>query len=1207
VAKKGTLVVRFIGDTKEFDQANKKMGTGLSKTGKAIDSSLTKPLGEAGTASAQLGKDFAASGKKIDSALSGTKSKIDSSLVQPLKKTETAVKGLGGNMSTEMGKFDSAVGGSRQSLQQFQRDLDEIKKTKIAPEIDESEVDSGLSSLSGKLKGGLAGLGAAAGVALVGGIMSGMDAEASGDRLAASLGLSPKKSKQAGAIAGRLYAGAYGESLQEVNDAVGAVISSLPGMRNASNKAVESATAKALDFAAVFDVDVARAAQVAGQAVRTGLAKDATNAFDLLVSSAQRVPAAVREDLIDAADEYGPFFRTIGLTGQETFSMLVKGAQKGMYGIDKTGDAIKEFTILATDGSDATQSAFEALGMNADRTSNLIAGGGEMARIAFNEIIDGLLKIKNPAEQSQAALKLFGTPLEDLNVSEVPKFLKGLDATANSLGKVDGASARMGKTLADNAQTNLTSFTRQLKTGFVNVIGGTVIPKLKEFSAWLSQHVGPAISDMVESFKKNWPEIKATVVPVLNDIGGAIKDFVTLARKVWDKWGDDITRVAKVTFQGMADTIRGPLKVVRGIIQTITALIEGDWSEVWNGIKQILSGVWDTFKSIIVTRLKVLKEIISSEWDAVKDIFKRAWDKIKELVGDALNAIKNHYTNAFETWKRLFSGVWEKIKGIVTGAAGGIKDFLVRMFTETIPGVFTRAWNGIKGIFKSAWSTINKFVREGIAEVVDKFLDFVGWMLDAADKAFGWIPGVGEKLHNASEDFKRFKEDVNQQIRGIDSTREIRLETIAGKKFQALIDSGAGHPAWTGNRATGGAIEGGKRGRDSVPIMAMPGEHVWTASEVRNVGGHGKMKQLRSMANQGALQPMAKGGPVERQKGVYPELHGEQAMVSKFAKAKKSINKFMSQVVMFIDASQLFPAGQIGAALKWAKSQVGKPYSWGGVGPGGYDCSGFMSAITNVLRGKPPHSRVGSTADFPWAGFVQGADPRGFTIGSTPSYPGSSLGHMAGTLGGVNVESSGGVGVRVGKGARGFNDSGFTEVYHLAGIKGGMRLRGGDTGALAKGEKYIIRHEAGGLFNVNANNPISSAFGLGQLIEANRVKYARQLGFNAGMERGDTGTTNRDHQIAMMRAYIRDRYGSLSNAVSYHKRHGVYDNGGILPPGITIAHNNTGRNERVVRPGKSRLVAVPTTINIGDYQFKEEIRILIREEVADEFAYQAGM
>jgi hypothetical protein len=115
------------------------------------------------------------------------------------------------------------------------------------------------------------------------------------------------------------------------------------------------------------------------------------------------------------------------------------------------------------------------------------------------------------------------------------------------------------------------------------------------------------------------------------------------------------------------------------------------------------------------------------------------------------------------------------------------------------------------------------------------------------------------------------------------------------------------------------------------------------------------------------------------------------------------------------------------AGLDWARTQVGKPYVWGGVGPGGYDCSGFMSAIVNVMRGRNPHSRVGATSNFPWGGFAPGLGP-GLNIGAFKGNPG----HMAGTIGGTNVESSGSVGVRVGGGARGAGDRMFTTRAHLA-------------------------------------------------------------------------------------------------------------------------------------------------------------------------------
>lgn len=129
--------------------------------------------------------------------------------------------------------------------------------------------------------------------------------------------------------------------------------------------------------------------------------------------------------------------------------------------------------------------------------------------------------------------------------------------------------------------------------------------------------------------------------------------------------------------------------------------------------------------------------------------------------------------------------------------------------------------------------------------------------------------------------------------------------------------------------------------------------------------------------------------------------------------------------------------GRLGAALAFAKAQAGKPYVWGGVGPRGYDCSGFMSAIHNVIAGKRPYSRrytthgfVGNSAN----GFRRNM-PSPFTIGNTHA----SVGHMAGTLLKTNVESRGSSGVVVGPRARGTTNALFSSRWGL--VTGGAGKR----------------------------------------------------------------------------------------------------------------------------------------------------------------------
>jgi hypothetical protein len=332
----------------------------------------------------------------------------------------------------------------------------------------------------------------AIGAAVGASIVSAVNQEVETDRVSAALGASPREAARLGALAGDLYSQNFGDSVGGVATAIESVRSSFRSL--GTGKDLETVTAQALTFADVFQIDLPRAVSVAQTVVRAGLAKDATGALDLLTAAAQRVPAALRENILDAADEYGQFFRTVGFGGEATFTALAENARAGEFGIDKAGDAIKEFTILSTDMSTSSVAAYDALGLSASEMANAILAGGPSARDATQKIVGGLLDIKDPATQASTAIALFGTPLEDLGVKNIPRFLKSLQAGREGLGDFSGAIDRAGATAYDNAASNLESFKRQVTQTFVNEIGGKALPALTDLSSYMSTNFGPALT-----------------------------------------------------------------------------------------------------------------------------------------------------------------------------------------------------------------------------------------------------------------------------------------------------------------------------------------------------------------------------------------------------------------------------------------------------------------------------------------------------------------------------------------------------------------------------------------------------------------------------------------------------------------------------------------------------------------------------------------
>jgi septal ring factor EnvC (AmiA/AmiB activator) len=98
---------------------------------------------------------------------------------------------------------------------------------------------------------------------------------------------------------------------------------------------------------------------------------------------------------------------------------------------------------------------------------------------------------------------------------------------------------------------------------------------------------------------------------------------------------------------------------------------------------------------------------------------------------------------------------------------------------------------------------------------------------------------------------------------------------------------------------------------------------------------------------------------------------------------------------------------------------------------------------------------------------------------------------------------------------------------------GGGRPAGGsgsrcDLSGTSAAEYWIILHESGG--DPTANNPTSTAFGLGQLLLGNRILYLGE----------EYATTDCGRQLWAFRAYVRDRYGTAGRAKAFWQANGWY-------------------------------------------------------------------
>ena len=486
------------------------------------------------------------------------------------------------------------------------------------------------------------------------------------------------------------------------------------------------------------------------------------------------------------------------------------------------------------------------------------------------------------------------------------------------------------------------------------------------------------------------------LVPVIQTVVGWLTTFTEAVTDAV-KWIVD-------KFTWLYDVLVG-----HSIIPDLVKAIIGWFTQLWTKTKEIFTGL----KNWVVDTWKNLWASVRARWDSfwsgLKSAMSGAWRNVK----DSVSGLKSSITNI---WNGLWNGARDKISSIFTTIRGKISDFrsAMKLAFSTLRDSLGTIWNGVK----SKIAAPIKFV-------------------------------VGTVYNNG--------------IRRM-------WNSIAGK-----ISSKITLPAISLGFNKGGVVPGSGNS-DTVPAMLTPGERILSNQQVASLGGH---RGIDAMLGQD--RPTKTGGNPTRQQErkrhqpaqgfadggiigtVTDAIGGAVGSAASWVKdvvvgglkaaAQKALSALVRPLINQIPSSGIGNLmrglsnkavdGMLGwftnedkkavggpavqRALSWVKTQNGLPYQWAGNGNPSWDCSGLMSAIESVIRGEKPHRRW-ATGSFSGSsgpsGWVRNLNSP-FMIGITNA----GVGHTAGTLGGVNVESRGGDGVIVGSRARSYKDSLFTSRW----------------------------------------------------------------------------------------------------------------------------------------------------------------------------------
>lgn len=499
-----------------------------------------------------------------------------------------------------------------------------------------------------------------------------------------------------------INAAGVSRDLARISEAVAGVRSTLGALGAVGDEELTRISRKALDLQAALGGDMTEHIQMAAIMMKNGLARSSDEAFDLITSGMQRVSTQMRGEMPEILHEYSTHFRNMGFTGAETMSLLVSMAQQGKFALDKTGDAIKEFSIRGSDMSKNSVSAYKTIGLDAAAMSSAIATGGDSARRAMEKTARGLLSIQDPATRANAAISLFGTPIEDLSIDQIPAFLSALANVSNRLGDTRGSADRLGDTLRDNLPGDISKL-----GGAFDGLRTEVLTGMDTSLRTITQTLTAFVNNLRSWVSEN-PELTQTLV------------LVTAALVA-------LTGAVGVASLAVSFYV-GPFAKLRLAIQNIGLSSITATSSIAR-LNLVLSGL-----RVILATLLGVPGLIALGFIAAGLIIWKFWEPIKAFFGGFLSGVWDGLTplrNAFSALAPVFSVLGDGIKAIW----GWFKNLLSPMQTskDTLDKCASagKTFGEILGTALNLLFTPLRLLTQGVSLLLEK-LGMIPSSLDAA-------------------------------------------------------------------------------------------------------------------------------------------------------------------------------------------------------------------------------------------------------------------------------------------------------------------------------------------------------------------------------------------------------------------------------------------------------------------------------------------
>lgn len=196
--------------------------------------------------------------------------------------------------------------------------------------------------------------------------------------------------------------------------------------------------------------------------------------------------------------------------------------------------------------------------------------------------------------------------------------------------------------------------------------------------------IAPIVEQIVALFMDNWPAIQEFLVALWGDIRvivaetmiaimAVVRGVTNTIQILWSIFGGTILSATKIIFTAIGGVIRGAFQIIKGIFQIFSGLITGDWSKMWEGIKNVGRGAMTVLRTVA----NGIKETFTSMVTGVNNALTRLVGFFRGIGGKISSAVGN-----------MWDGIWSGFRNIINKVIGAWNNISFSVdIPDKIPGL----------------------------------------------------------------------------------------------------------------------------------------------------------------------------------------------------------------------------------------------------------------------------------------------------------------------------------------------------------------------------------------------------------------------------------------------------------------------------------------------------------------------------------------